>query len=242
MTLRTALVGLAFALIVAACGGGEDSTSGPLASPTPLQQPELSPTQVLAPASTTTPLPTPDLSPTQVPAFSTATPLPDTGISEVDAVIDALESLDIEMLISLIRPRDVPCRATPPPLASEPTCPPEQVDGSLVEAFYVVSCKGGFVPIDRGVQNTIRLLNEQLPESRVYGVYRVPPLPRTASEVPRYVVVLSFEPERADGFGPFGWTLTLEDGLVGYDYGCARSPEQLIKDNGLTDSLLTPPD
>lgn len=219
MTLRTAaLASIAVALTVLACSGGQDDTSNLPTDAT------LSPTA----------------EPTSLPQ-ATVAPQPDTGIPEIDAVVDAVESRDIEALVSLIRATRVPCTTTIGQLTLEPPCPADTVDGSIIDAFHVVNCEVGFVPIDHAIELMFREYGAIfLPTSTIYGVYRPPSSSSFGGGMSSYAIVLSFE--MADSSDPFGWMLIVEDGLVGVDSGCVRSPEHLIEDNRLTDPLLTPRD
>ena len=118
-TITTLLVTIAVAAaLVAACGDGDDGDGGPTA------------TEVV---------PTPEASATSLPDE----PLPTaglTGIAELDAVVEAIRSGDVEAVRELMRLTTFECTTElglPPP----PPCPEGVPAGSPVENFPFTTCE-----------------------------------------------------------------------------------------------------
>jgi len=160
----------------------------------------------------------------------------ETGIREVDAVIAAAESGDLDALVSLMHFTKVPCTATPAPTSAEYIhCPTGQPDGSPADALLVAACEGTSMVNADGPAGDLRGWLGAL-DRRVYAVYRadksyrVPDFP-----VVNYAVVFTHD---LDGH-PAGLALLVgPTGLVGIDVDCGYSPQQLAQQWG--DPVLPP--
>lgn len=159
------------------------------------------------------------------------TPTPDarrTGIAGVDAVIDAVVSANPDALRPLIRYASVPCAAG---VASYRACPPGQAAGSPIDALPATQCEKFFIGAGEVVP---RLRDLMVPARRVYAVY---PDPRAGGQGNAYVVVLTANVGGRD----WGSSLTVEDGRVtAVDFGCRKTPEQIVETAGLRDPVLPP--
>lgn len=168
--------------------------------------------------STTTPTPAP-----------TATPdLRRTGIVGVDVVIDAVVSGNVSALRSLIGYASVACTNAP---GSYRPCPSGQAEGSPIEALRATQCEQFFIGAD---VVSSRLTDLMAPPRRVYAVY---PKPGADPSATSYVIVLV----ATAGGRDWGSALTVEGGrLTSVDFGCRKTPEQIVQGAGLRDPVLPP--
>ena len=156
MSWRTLLVAVAvigLALGGVACGDdGQDE-----ATPTIGVEGRITPTSVAQPSPTS--------ADTLTPARGRRT-----GIPEVDAVVDAVESDDADRVRSLLRYMTFPCE---PPGADGPAiCRTGQKEGTPVDLFPSEGCESGLTSreeIDRS-----RLTGRGMGASILYEVYRAP--------------------------------------------------------------------
>lgn len=214
----------ALAIFVAACGGddaGEDivltiTPSAVAASPT------------AAPA-------------TDTPAPPDATPdlggMPSSGVVQVDRVISAIArgdalSLENQVLLSLVA-----CRANPPQGAGgPPKCRAGEADGSNVQVFPVAQCEGSYARPDE-----IDVGRWPYEGSELYAAYRTP-----SEFFPPGPWAIVYR--RTDGMAAgLAWLIVVTDddsrggeGIVGVNFGCGETPEQLISSQRLTQELIPP--
>ena len=148
-----------------------------------------------------------------------ATPAADTGVPEVDAVVQAVLSGDQEALRGFVRYAAVAC-STKSEIGVEP-CRPDEPDGTVVDALYLADCEGYYVRPD-DIDRSLSYLLARKP--KLYGVYRA----SRAAASGDHVAIFSIEgPERGQVFGV---ELLIDDGAIVFiDFGCGASPEQLAQ-------------
>jgi hypothetical protein len=67
------------------------------------------------------------------------------GIPEVDRVIDAVLSSDVDTLVSLLKYHQEPCASNPAGIPSPPPCEEGQPEGTPVEVIMGAACEGYYV-------------------------------------------------------------------------------------------------
>ena len=153
-----------------------------------------------------------------------------TGIAEVDAILDAVESGEPERVLALLRFTSTPCVAG--------FCGPGEVVGTPVDVIPISICEEGSLRRDE-VESW---LAGALVEPTLYGVYRVPP----GFEPPaKYVAVFSRQPQA----GREGLAVAIEQGKIVKIFFampippniCATTAAQIVGGLGLEDALLPPP-
>lgn len=201
--LLTAMALTIVFVLAAACGGGD--------SEEPADTPATEATATVAVASETS---TP-------PGTEGAT-----GIPELDAVIDALRSGDVETLRPLIEYREVACNADPQ--IGAPVCGPDEEDGELVEVFSYGACEGEFLRPE-----AIDLALDVLAETELYAVYRAPDDERYPAE---FVAVVSSTSSDTDGLA---WAVLIQDGRIfTLSFSCAAPAEEFAE--RFQDVVLSP--
>ncbi len=179
----------------------------------------------------------------------TSTPIPTatvvsgtnhTGITEVDKIIDAVLSRNIQELSTLIRYSSVPCAVQPSGLGPPPQCRPDEPNGTAVRVFPVGDCEGQYVrPEDI---SAVVLSHLRLADSKLYAVYRLSPSDGFGGVFygGQYAVILS-RPLATATQGVGAWALVVgQGGVAGVAFGCAESPQQLVQVNQLVDALIPP--
>ncbi len=150
-----------------------------------------------------------------------------TGIAELDAIIDGFVISSTKPLWPLLRYTILPCTHTGG-LIGPPGCRPDQEEGTPVEVMPVSTCE-----LELLRPHEFERTLADLVERDLYGVYR------TTSEVQftgGYVIVLSSGPEMT-----IGTEVVIEDGrIVGVDFSCALTPEEVVELHGLEEALFVP--
>lgn len=132
------LVALCSLAILAACDGDADDTP----SPTPTAAVT---TTVAVPApSTPSPTATPDATPPSPPGPRR------TGDPALDAIIEAVESHDIDGLLELVELQSIECRIDPD-MTWHPECTEGQAEGTVISGIVQSACEGQINPDVRGV-------------------------------------------------------------------------------------------
>lgn len=161
-----------------------------------------------------------------------------TGIVEVDAVIDAVESRNVDAILSLVHYTDLPCTSTPLP-AEYIHCVSGQPEASPAAAFLVAACEGTFMVNSNSPAIDLRKQIGAV-DGRVFAVYRA-----GASDVFRaghfpavdYAVVLTFDLQgRAAGLA----LLVGSNGIVGIDTDCGVPPAQMAETERFGEVVLQP--
>jgi hypothetical protein len=156
---------------------------------------------------------------------------PHTGIAAVDAAIDAALSRDIDALRQAIVYTPAACVTEPEGPGSPPTCRPGESEGTLVDVLPSAQCEGFFSRPDAidldGVFNVSVM--------GLYGVYRTP-----ADFFPPGAYAVVFTQNRP-GIDEAGRELVMTDaGIVGINYGCGETPQQMVEFQHLTDTIIPP--
>lgn len=219
--LVCALVLLGVALGAAACGDDNG---------------EVAPTADVGPTATSES--TAEPSPTSP---ETATPsVRRTGIPEVDAVLDAVESGEIEPVVELVRFESIPCE--PPGSALEVACKPDEPTGAPVEVVLSSSCEGDLF-----------LRREEIDDSylgnlRVHAIYQAPPgFDRRFQSLRDGDYVAVFErptgglwPTRAFVIDQGEVVQVLPAFIIPEESFCAGTPKDFVHAMGLTEAILPP--
>lgn len=157
-----------------------------------------------------------------------------TDIQEVGAVIDAVFSRDRRTVAPLISFSAIPCKAPPRLLGGPPECGAGESDGTPVEVLPAMQCESFYIGAD-GIDLALLLNKFLASDPTLFAIYHAPPAYRPAGE---YVAVLSVNDPN---LGHIGRALVIAGGrLVGVDYGCAKTPQQMIESAKLTDAVLAP--
>jgi hypothetical protein len=91
-----------------------------------------------------------------LPPGEAATPVPVTGIIEIDRVVDAAERGDVIKLAELTLYSKLPCAkepASPAKIGDPPACVGDEPDGTEVEALPVTICEGGWARPEQAVRS-----------------------------------------------------------------------------------------
>jgi hypothetical protein len=140
----------------------------------------------------------------------------------VDAVVDAVETDDLDALVDTLNPREVPC-TTDTAMGALP-CAAGEADGTLVPAIQTLGCDGGYV---RDREQFDDLAENFLASAAgVYAIYEL--------DGETMVIFGTGAPER-------GARLIVDQGVVGIDFGCAQSPAILLHNASPRATLLLPP-
>jgi hypothetical protein len=156
---------------------------------------------------------------------SAASPTPAasrTGIPYVDKVIDAGLSGDPQVLNSLIHLSLLPCTIREG-LGGPPKCLPGEPDGTVVEAFPVLSSEGGHVrkpEIDTWAG---------LGQAKLYAVYRTTRSTTYSDEFyPAGEFAVVFFLKDPDGFVTLQVT---RDGIVRFDSGFGKTVDEIYQEH-----------
>jgi len=154
-----------------------------------------------------------------------------TGIDEIDIVIDAIMSQNLETRLDLVRLTTTACSTTDG-LGGPPKCQPDENDGTLVESFPVSSGEGTHIRPES--------LKEVFDFS-VRGLMAVYPVPEDAYEVDywpagEYGIVFTSE----DGETPHVITVLVEGGqIVRLDFDPGWPPFEVVW--GKSDEFILSP-
>ena len=172
------------------------------------------------------------------PSLSTLTPARGrrTGIPEVDAVVDAVESAEPDRVFDLFRFTPIPCE---PPTSDTAAvhCLPEEPEGTLVDLLPVSLCKD-----TRFRRETVdEYLRVELEGPTLYAVYRAPP--GLAQGPAQYVAVFSKPPPGARR----GLAVAIDQGQIVTIFfakhtpnACAQTAAELVESLGLDNAVLAP--
>jgi hypothetical protein len=128
----------------------------------------------------------------------------DTGIAEVDLVIEAVEAADVATLASLITYFEVPC-GPQQGIPSPPMCPDGAPDGTPVEVWWSAECEGFYVTREETSAHIQGRM--QSVDLKLYAAYRG----GTRLGLDADYVVLFYDP---DSPGPGGQEVALRDGRI----------------------------
>ena len=157
-----------------------------------------------------------------------------TDIQEVGSVADAVLSRDPQTVAPLISFSAIPCKAPPRLLGGPPECGAGESDGTPVGVLPAMQCESFYIRAD-GIDLALLLNKFLASDPSLFAVYHAPPAYRPPGE---YVAVLSVNDPN---LGQIGRALIIAGGrLVGVDYGCAQTPQQMIESAKLTDAVLAP--
>jgi Tol biopolymer transport system component len=156
-----------------------------------------------------------------------------TGIEDVDAIIDAVESRDSRVLRHLLQFTPIACTANLLGLGGPPLCRPDEADGTIVDAFPVASCEGLYLRPDEmdGLLDSLTVGQLSL-----YAVY----VPKAGSwPGGDYVAVFARPVSQA---GVIAEEVFITDGrIVGVGDGCGVAPEATVQDDRFDRVILPPP-
>jgi hypothetical protein len=146
------------------------------------------------------------------------------GIPVVDRVLDALQTGDPDALVGLLTPGEVSC--------SGGLCGPKDQEGTLVEAFLVIGCEGGYVPADQAAnylpsdaESTLFAVTD------ISGGFFTRPIPQL-----QYVAILVGD----DGTGVA--FLMSDVGILGVFIGCgSEHPSNFVRPDPPEPDFLLPP-
>ncbi len=163
-----------------------------------------------------------------------------TGITSVDAAIDAIERQDADALAELVRLVPVQCTVAPFDYP-RPACGGEP-DGTMLDRFPVSDCEREYVPRDVAVQTVRDLLADVAVEVAAYAVYEAGSgasgLVYDTYERPRYALVV----ETTSLESTTGSALLLNNGgIIGYTGACGSSPREYILNAGLYNPIIPQP-
>lgn len=164
MIRRTTMLGIVLVALVACTGTTttEPPTATAIPSSTPQPQPTSQPSPTRGPTRTRPPAtPTPEVWPTLSPDTRT-------GISIVDAVIEATLAQDADKVLSLIHYTTIGCTHSDG-LGGPPKCKDDEPEGTMIEAFPILGSEGSFVRKEE--------MQFQFPPKGygLFGVYKVVP-------------------------------------------------------------------
>ena len=159
-----------------------------------------------------------------------------TGIAEIDAIVDAVESGERDRVLAFLRFTQFPCE----PSTSDSArifCRPDEREGTLVDVIPLSVCGELLVRRD----NFGPYLAVDLVDPLLYGVYRAPPGFEPPAE---YVAVFSKpRPERRQGLA-----VAVDQGQIVKVFfalispgACALTAAALVDGLGLEDAILPPP-
>ena len=160
-----------------------------------------------------------------------------TGIPEVDAVVDAVESAESDRVFDLFRFTPIPCE---PPTSDTGyiLCLPEEPEGTLVDSLPVSLCKD-----TRFRRDTVdEYLRVELEGPTLYAVYRAPP--GLAQGPAQYVAVFSKPPPGARR----GLAVAIDQGQIVTIFfakhtpnACAQTAAELVESLGLEEVIPAEP-
>ena len=159
-----------------------------------------------------------------------------TGIAEIDAILDAVESGEPDRILALVRLTPIPCEP-PTSVRGLVICDPDQEEGSPVDVIPVSLCEESA----QGRDDLDFYLRTYMVDPALYGVYRAPPAFEPSAQ---YVAVFSK--------APHAWTevlaFAIDDGEIVKIFfalvspsGCAQTPATVVRGLGLENAILPPP-
>ena len=154
-----------------------------------------------------------------------------TGIDEIDIVIDAIMSQNLETRLDLVRLTTTAC-STADGLGGPPKCEPDENDGTLVESFPVSSGEGTYIRPES---------IKEVFDFTVRGLFAVYPVPDDAYETDywpagEYGIVFTSE----DGDYPHVITVLVEGGhIVRLEFNPGWPPFDLVW--GKSDEFILSP-
>jgi hypothetical protein len=200
----------ALGLIAAACGSGEERQQAATATATSLAT-------ATAPAASPT-----------APAGERRT-----GIEDVDRVIQAILSDDIEALRAVTGYVQVACTLTQEGIGAPPLCREGEPEGTLVDVFQGAQCEGFYMRPDE-MQTSLESIARS--PNTLYAVYRT-----RSDDWPEGKYVAIFETDVLDRPELDAVAATIAGGrMVGFHFGCAMTPEQFVEFFRVTDFVLPP--
>jgi hypothetical protein len=144
-----------------------------------------------------------------------------TGIEDVDAIIDAILSGDIEARRALVHYTTSAC-TTADGLGGPPKCEPDEADGTMVKAFPVLGSEGHHVRPEL-IEDTLGFVVDDL-----YAVYHVPDEAYQAEYWPAGEYGLVFVRDEIDYLVTI--TVHVENGrMVRLDYDVGKPPAAIIE-------------
>ena len=152
---------------------------------------------------------------------STGASIQHTGIAELDAIIDAFFTRDVDRLAGLAQYTTQSC-AEQGSVASPPECPAGVKADTLVHVFPVYSCEGSYIWPDGMNEYLGNLVND---DQELFGVYR------DHNGAPNdYEIILRTWTEPAR---PHPTVLSISDGrLVSIAYGCGQTAFDIANKSG----------
>ena len=202
---------LVIAVLALACGDGDNE--GPTA------------TSTAAGATATVEQPTEPAQASPSPNAEAA----HTGIAELDPVIDALRSQDVERLRPLVKFSQSPRASSGMGVA---LCRAGEPEGTVVESFVVGGCEGEFLRPDE-----MDRISGSLTPYDLYAVFRV--APGSLGNDAEYAAITSTYTESAVSYSTKVFWIA-SGGIIGVGDCPPAPPAQFATELGLTDALLPP--
>jgi hypothetical protein len=169
--------------------------------------------------------PTPTTSPTSSAVIPTI-------IDEVDEAVRAGTPGQLEALLKF---QTVPCIAEPQGQGSPPLCGEGEADGAPVEVIVETSCETNFIRRDAlNMQGAVsRAVGT---DSKLWAAYEF------AGDAlwPEAMFFVVFERPEPLSNGTGYAVVTTGDGVLGFNYGCGSSPEELLQIPGLGSVVIAP--
>jgi hypothetical protein len=153
----------------------------------------------------------------------------------IDEVEEAVRSGAPDQLEALLKFQTIPCISEPQGQGSPPLCGEGEADGAPVEVIVETSCETNFIRRDA--------LNMQGAVNRAVGTDNEL---RAAYEFagdafwPEAVFFVVFERPQPLSNGTGYAVVTTGDGVLGFNYGCGSSPEELLQTPGLGSVVIAP--
>lgn len=217
MLFRTIITALALTLAGVAVACGDDDDDG-----------DRTPVATLQPTFAGNPTP----APTDAPAGTPTATAGGTGIASIDAALAALEAGDIAALRAQLQLEAIACVAEPEGIGGPPICEAGEAEGTPVEVLALAQCEGSY---GRAPELDAALTRFVAQGVELYAVYRTPDPYFPDGD---YAIVVSVDDP--DAVGAAREVVLNDAGIVGLNYGCAETPEQLVQTRRLTDAIIAP--
>ena len=164
-----------------------------------------------------------------------------TGVAELDAVIDAVESQDVDALRALLVFQTLACTTEFGP-GGPPKCAEDEAEGTEVEVFAYSSCEPGWLRDDEALTAALDDAVVNLPA--IYAAFAPPADFLVGQARPEYVLLFDGDDPRVDEAGySRGLLVGVEAGrIAAITPGCgAGTGADMLMPEGVDDFLIEPP-
>jgi hypothetical protein len=151
--------------------------------------------------------------------------------ASLDRAVAAVGNGDLNAVIDQLVFTQQACAPATGGLGGPPECGPGEVPGTVVGVVLFASCEGYWVRESQAERTLARFVEGKI---ELHGAYATN---ARGFEDAQYIAI--FGAEREGGRHAQALYVSAA-GIVGVDYGCGQSPQQMVEQNQLTDPIILP--